>query len=774
MQKRHLLVFDCKFDSSHIEADFLKKINCGHPGILFNGWLENIDAGTGLGATPCVVPSVSQGTIVPIEIENETSNHTTIGYSLSSKVRHGISLEVLCNENYEFPRSSQLPPTCYNGTWSVIPKCVPAKCKTMPKAPKFGIVLAAKTEHGMRAVFKCKDGFVLKSPNGSVINNKQIMYDCDKGYVLEEGPPGATCIGGKWSPSELPKCLLGQHPRIRWNRKRRSLKLNFLKKLFKRKYVFSTINQNHYLRAKRATHDAEELENKSNKSIEDKKQKNKAQCLEPKNFKYEVLKHSKDSNATFGPGAILKIICESFGNLSIEQFNNTEPKNFKYEVLKHSKDSNATFGPGAILKIICESFGNLSIEQFNNTGPSSLKCYNGKLIPTTFPECLPSPCILPTIQQATYQGGYRAGLTIAHSSSVIIQCESSSGTRSSIQLEYIKCEEIVNESVKNVISDSLGNMSSALLNVQDKLTICKAPKKFDEYLNYKHESGTVNNGFPEGTEILFSCIPSITGEIKSWKIVCERGIWIGRAFPCDTDEDGFSNVPLINGSCIFRNNEPHIISFYNDLEIREEYVEFPPDSIIITRCVDIGKYAMIGSSERKCIKSKWTGSKPHCIGLNQENDYAMEKAPTILFRHQNGPIAQKGWTTEEGRDPQLEYRLSILHAVKEDSGVYTCSTPARHTHAIEVIVQCKHPGAPPNGYAQGSPPYRAGDVVQFNCNPEFMMQGQPIIACQDNGRWSGGLPKCIQACSYPGTAISGRMSLYLFHVMLLLNYAEQK
>lgn len=21
------------------------------------------------------------------------------------------------------------------------------------------------------------------------------MYDCDKGYVLEEGPPGATCIG---------------------------------------------------------------------------------------------------------------------------------------------------------------------------------------------------------------------------------------------------------------------------------------------------------------------------------------------------------------------------------------------------------------------------------------------------------------------------------------------------------------------------------------------------------------------------------------------------
>lgn len=57
-------------------------------------------------------------------------------------------------------------------------------------------------------------------------------------------------------------------------------------------------------------------------------------------------------------------------------------------------------------------------------------------------------------------------------------------------------------------------------------------------------------------------------------------------------------------------------------------------------------------------------------------------------------------------------------------------------------VQCFHPGTPANGYTQGQAPYKAGDVVQFNCNPEYMMQGQPIIACQDNGRWSGPVPKC--------------------------------
>lgn len=62
------------------------------------------------------------------------------------------------------------------------------------------------------------------------------------------------------------------------------------------------------------------------------------------------------------------------------------------------------------------------------------------------------------------------------------------------------------------------------------------------------------------------------------------------------------------------------------------------------------------------------------------------------------------------------------------------------TNFIEV--QCDNPGTPDNGYMQGSGPFKAGDVIQFNCNSDFMMEGQPIIACQDNGRWSGPLPKC--------------------------------
>ncbi|KAJ8676165.1 hypothetical protein QAD02_011951 [Eretmocerus hayati] len=279
-----------------------REIDCGSPGVLHNGWIDNIENGTGMGASlifrckehmkleghsssvcqmdgkwryslpqclaPCIVPQIARGHVYVHSDEQDHINNVTIA-------EHGKHLEVECIQDYEFAQSHH-PVICNNGTWTIVPSCTPARCKQMPKPPKNGMVIAPKTDHGMKAVFKCKDGFELIGggpynnsvsvecqygnwtgdiphcievycpfpgyvENGKVllvgnmgvydyrpyvkkvVNNKQIMYDCDKGYYLSEGPPGATCIGGSWSPKELPKCTLGQHPRIRWNRRRRSI-----------------------------------------------------------------------------------------------------------------------------------------------------------------------------------------------------------------------------------------------------------------------------------------------------------------------------------------------------------------------------------------------------------------------------------------------------------------------------------------------------------------------------------------------------------------------
>lgn len=33
---------------------------------------------------------------------------------------------------------------------------------------------------------------------------------------------------------------------------------------------------------------------------------------------------------------------------------------------------------------------------------------------------------------------------------------------------------------------------------------------------------------------------------------------------------------------------------------------------------------MMGTNVNTCVHSEWTGHKPVCLGLNQENDYASE------------------------------------------------------------------------------------------------------------------------------------------------------
>ena len=52
----------------------------------------------------------------------------------------------------------------------------------------------------------------------------------------------------------------------------------------------------------------------------------------------------------------------------------------------------------------------------------------------------------------------------------------------------------------------------------------------------------------------------------------------------------------------------------------------------MSRCSDIGKYALLGSVRRRCSRGEWTGMKPVCFGLNQENDFARQLT-FILFNN---------------------------------------------------------------------------------------------------------------------------------------------
>ena len=55
----------------------------------------------------------------------------------------------------------------------------------MPEKPKNGLVIAPKTDHGMKALYRCRDGFTLEGTN-----------------ITE-------CNFGKWVGS-TPKCVEGE------------------------------------------------------------------------------------------------------------------------------------------------------------------------------------------------------------------------------------------------------------------------------------------------------------------------------------------------------------------------------------------------------------------------------------------------------------------------------------------------------------------------------------------------------------------------------------
>ncbi|XP_063237081.1 sushi, von Willebrand factor type A, EGF and pentraxin domain-containing protein 1 isoform X2 [Bacillus rossius redtenbacheri] len=1022
-----------------------KEINCGHPGPLYNGWLENIEAGTGLGASiifrchdgmkleghtssvcqidghwryplplclaPCVVPGIEQGRIVLLGRGN-----TSLG-DQPLVVAHGERLSVDCDPRYEFLANNTV--ACNNGTWTHIPRCEPARCKRLPRAPRNGMVIAPKTDHGMRARFKCKDGYTLRGSNVTlcqygnwtgaapycqevycpfpgyiengkvmlvgnmglydyrsyvrkVTNNKQIMYDCNRGYMLVDGPPGATCIGGRWSPKELPRCVPGMHPRLRWSRAARQ----------KRALMAKQNTLQHRQQAKKPEPkpaSGRQPERRRNNGGSSKGRKNKKRgkakvacelvSREP-HMELEVTRAGRDPNQTFSPGTVVQVTCgRGYGHNLGEngtarcvrgQWRPAKPDCFilpcrvpaaasgSYRLSSPDGRAGAPLNEtslvdsGEVVQFSCRPGYNLQ-------GAGNLRCWHGNWT-SGLPECTPAPCELPAISNGQYLSGYRAGLTIANGSSVRFQCDSDYSKSTAQPVECAlgelrprapACRHHTSGPAlgadlpgRTRISDADGEFKGGsditkegdVVELQGYLRACGPPAKVQGSLVYRDGEplGDKERSFADGTEVTFNCIASIMGEKTTWRIVCEDGSWVGRSLSCDGDDllDGVASH-LRNSTCLFRNSEPNVVSFYNDQQITEEVVEFPPGSTLVSRCVDIGKYAMIGSNRRRCVGGEWDGQKPVCFGLNQENDYALEKPPTILFRHQLGPIAQsndgrlvvypgtilhmeclwvrrfgspkwvvshnyrkypEGWTTDPGRDPQLEYRLSVFHASRDDSGLFTCVTPTRHTHSVEIVVKAVHcpelparrglstnsastkmnarvllscangnsligaaevtclpsgnwsapapvcesiecadfvnltdphlrvsilsrevggrvafscapghglrgpheavclqsgdwasplpvcqevrcdpPAVPENGYIQGSGPYKAGDVIQFNCNPEFMMEGQPIIACQENGRWSGMVPKCVQACSYPGTAISGRMSAVKFY-----------
>ncbi|XP_041370822.1 protein lev-9-like isoform X2 [Gigantopelta aegis] len=267
----------CQSDRTWSGQDAVcEEINCGVPGPIWNGYLDGHRTTVGAvyfyrchtrtkfkGASfstqclengqwsyppplcmgQCQVPAILNGTLL-------------IG-------REGVWVDDSTVVNYECKNGLVLndtaPVSCNNGTWTVIPRCVPAPCKGPPPNIQNGHRVFFGLRHGDKSRYFCMEGYRLHHnskylscqygawsgprpyceenfcPNpGEITNGKvykkghvgkflfrnfivtikhgdRLEYECHRGYKLK-GPKGAACVNGKWSPDESPKCVKSRHP----------------------------------------------------------------------------------------------------------------------------------------------------------------------------------------------------------------------------------------------------------------------------------------------------------------------------------------------------------------------------------------------------------------------------------------------------------------------------------------------------------------------------------------------------------------------------------
>ncbi|XP_037078629.1 protein lev-9-like, partial [Pollicipes pollicipes] len=470
------------------------EIDCGKPGPLHNGWIggnstsmnaqitfhcnkDTVRVGQFESATcssngrwsqplpkcmgPCELPRVTQGQVV---------NHT------SQLVLHGESITVQCRDRYEMQLSHEMP-QCYNGTWSHIPICGPARCKQLPPDPEHGFVIAPKNDHGSRAKFMCRDGFVLRGDNvttctygewtgrpprcdivyctfpgdianGSVLlvgnmglydyrayvrkvrNNRMISYKCQRGFTLSAGPPGATCVDGVWRPPRLPTCSPDKHPTLTsWFNKRsvRSVRSELVRRI--RRWAVGTDVPRRPGQSRR-------------RAAQRRRRRRRRQPCDPiatqTYLRVDVVRPGKDANYTYSRGSRVKVTCGHGYQLNIGNkvarcvrghWRPEKPSCVAMACTLPSVRNGVWLQRGQPMtppadQISHESVVNLTCaDGFNVQGASAVTCWYGTLT-NQVADCVPAPCQLPALENGAYtEPGYKPGLYVAHNFSVTYECE---------------------------------------------------------------------------------------------------------------------------------------------------------------------------------------------------------------------------------------------------------------------------------------------------------------------------------------------------------------
>ncbi|XP_017271558.1 sushi domain-containing protein 4-like [Kryptolebias marmoratus] len=227
------------------------------------------------------------------------------------------------------------------------------------------------------------------------------------------------------------------------------------------------------------------------------------------------------------------------------------------------------------------------------------------------------------------------------------------------------------------------------------------------------------------------------------EFICNDGFALSGDYPYLTCQDGEWDGPMqiscVSKGCI----RPSVVQ-HGSTNLTDTNTSLLPVGTVLQYSCDPG-YMLVGRSILTCTTiGDWSSNLPRCIRSDvcqppyqpENGGYSCHPSPCRRFSH--GTVVQ--YFCDEGYVLKGDYKFKTCHYGKWDNLM-----------PISCVIKqgCVRPSMVQHGSSNltdmNSSLFSIGTILQYSCDPGYMLEGPSILTCTALGHWSSEPPRCIRS-----------------------------